>query len=54
MVIYADSESFRFMTPEGHALSAWITLSAYRDGDAVVAQAQALGRTSDSAVPPST
>ena len=33
MVIYADRESFTFMTPEGHALSAWITFSAYRDGD---------------------
>lgn len=32
------------MTPEGHTLSAWITFSAYRDGDATVAQGQALGR----------
>ena len=32
MVIYADDESFTFMTPEGH-LSAWITFSARRDGD---------------------
>jgi hypothetical protein len=47
LVIYADSESFTFMTPEGHALSAWITFSAYRDGDTTVAQAQALERTSD-------
>ena len=47
MVIYADDESFTFMTPEGHTLSAWITFSAYRDGDATVAQAQALERTSD-------
>jgi hypothetical protein len=47
MVIYADEESFTFMTPEGHALSAWITFSAFRDGDTTVAQAQALERTSD-------
>jgi len=47
MVIYADNESFTFMTPEGHALSAWITFSAFRDGDVTVAQAQALERTSD-------
>ena len=47
LVIYADRESFTFMTPEGHALSAWITFSAYRDGDETVAQAQALERTSD-------
>jgi hypothetical protein len=47
MVLYADDESFTFMTPEGHTLSAWITFSAYRDGEATVAQAQALERTSD-------
>jgi hypothetical protein len=47
MVIYADRESFTFMTPEGHALSAWITFSAYRDGDVTVAQTQALERTAD-------
>jgi hypothetical protein len=47
MVIYADREAFTFMTPEGHALSAWITFSAFRDGDVTVAQAQALERTAD-------
>jgi hypothetical protein len=47
MVVYADDESFTFMTPEGHALSAWITFSAYRDREVTVAQAQALERTSD-------
>jgi hypothetical protein len=47
MVLYADDESFTFMTPEGHTLSAWITFSAFRDGDVTVAQAQALERTSD-------
>ena len=47
MVIYADDESFTFMTPEGHTLSAWITFSAYADGDVTVAQAQALERPSD-------
>ena len=47
MVIYADRESFTFMTPQGHALSAWITFSAFREGDVTVAQAQALERTSD-------
>jgi hypothetical protein len=47
MVIYADDESFTFMTPEGHNLSAWITFSAHLDGDATVAQAQALERPSD-------
>jgi len=47
MVIYADPESFTFMTPEGHALSAWITFSAYREDGVTVAQAQALERTAD-------
>jgi hypothetical protein len=47
MVIYADDESFTFMTPEGHTLSAWITFSAYRDAGVTVAQAQALERPSD-------
>ena len=47
MVIYADDESFTFMTPEGHTLSAWITFSAYRDDDVTIVQAQALERPSD-------
>ncbi len=47
LVLYADDESFTFMTPEGHTLSAWITFSAYRDGDVTVIQAQALERPSD-------
>jgi hypothetical protein len=47
MVLYADDESFTFMTPEGHTLSAWITFSSYRDGGVTIAQAQALERTSD-------
>ena len=47
MVIYADDESFTFISPEGHMLSGWITFSAYRDGDVTVAQVQALERTSD-------
>ena len=47
LVIYADSESFTFMTPEGHALSSWITFSSYRDDEDTVVQVQALERTSD-------
>jgi hypothetical protein len=47
MVIYADDESFTFISPEGHMLSGWITFSAHRDGDVTVAQVQALERTSD-------
>jgi hypothetical protein len=47
MVIFADEESFTFMTPQGHMLSAWITFSAFEDGDTTVAQAQALLRATD-------
>jgi len=42
MVLYADHESFTFMTPEGHTLSAWITLLALSEDGVTVAQAQAL------------
>ena len=47
MVMYSDDESFTFITPEGHMLSAWITFSAQRDGDVTIAQVQALERPSD-------
>ena len=48
MVIYADDESFTFMTPEGHVFAAWITFSAEREqDDATAAQVQALVRASD-------
>jgi hypothetical protein len=50
MVIYADDESFTFMTPEGHMMAAWITFSAYEEEGTTVAQAQALLRSSDPAV----
>ena len=33
MVIYADEESFTFMTPEGHMFAAWITFSAFREDE---------------------
>ena len=47
MVLYADEESFTLMTPQGHMFAGWITFSARRDGDDVVAQAQVLMRASD-------
>jgi hypothetical protein len=48
MVLYADEESFTYMTPEGHPFSGWITFSAYRDEDGTtVAQAQLLIRAND-------
>ena len=48
VVLYADDESFTYMTPEGHPFSGWITFSSYADEDgATVAQAQLLIRAND-------
>lgn len=47
MVMYADEESFAFMTPEGHMFSGWITFSAYLKGGVTVAQSQVLIRSDD-------
>ena len=46
MVIYADDESFSFMTPQGHMFAGMITFSSY-DNQGTVAQIQALIRASD-------
>jgi hypothetical protein len=47
IVIYADEESFSFMTPQGHMFAGMITFSAFHEGDDTVAQIQALVRASD-------
>jgi hypothetical protein len=47
MVIYADDESFSFMTPEGHMFAGMITFSAYEEDEGTVAQIQALIRAND-------
>ena len=42
LVIYADDESFSFMSPEGHPIAGPLTFSAYTDDSGVtVAQATA-------------
>jgi hypothetical protein len=47
MVIYADDESFSFMTSQGHMLSGIITFrSFFMEGD-TIAEAQAFVRASD-------
>ena len=46
MVIYADDESFSFMTPEGHMFAGMVTFSAQQE-EAMVVQIQALIRASD-------
>ena len=47
VIIYADDESFTFMTPQGHTFAGWVTFSAFDDPaepGVVVAQAQILMR----------
>ncbi len=47
MVLYADDESFTYMTPEGHLFAGWITFSAYQDEGGVGAQIRLLIRAGD-------
>ncbi|HEY3082391.1 MAG TPA: hypothetical protein VGM69_21095 [Chloroflexota bacterium] len=47
LVLYADEESFTLMSPQGHVFAGWITFSAFEQGGATVAQAQALIRAND-------
>jgi hypothetical protein len=47
LVLYADDESFTFMTPQGHMFAGWITFSAHEENGATVAQAQVLMRAQD-------
>jgi hypothetical protein len=47
LVIYADEESFSFMTPEGHMFAGMITFSAEEGEGGPVAQVQALVRAND-------
>ncbi|MCA9999633.1 MAG: hypothetical protein KDE56_27915 [Anaerolineales bacterium] len=46
-VIYADDESFAFITPEGHMFGGMITFSAEEAGESSTVQIQALIRASD-------
>jgi hypothetical protein len=46
-VLYADDESFTFMTPEGHLFASWITFSAYKEDDDTVIQIHMLLRAND-------
>ncbi|MBI3536300.1 MAG: hypothetical protein HY070_01860 [Chloroflexi bacterium] len=47
MVIYADDESFAFMTPQGHIFAGLITFSADQNDGDTSAQVQFLIRASD-------
>jgi hypothetical protein len=46
-VLYADDESFTFMTPQGHMFAGWITFSAAEEDGVTVAQCQVLMRAQD-------
>jgi hypothetical protein len=46
-VLYADEESFTFMTPQGHMFAGWITFSAAEEDGTTVAQCQVLMRAQD-------
>lgn len=47
LVIYADNESFSFLTPQGHMFTGLITFSSFDDEGVTVAQIQAMVRASD-------
>lgn len=46
-VIYADDESFSFMTPQGHMFAGMITFSAFEEDGLTVAQIEAFLRAGD-------
>ena len=47
LVIYADDESFSFMSPEGHPFAGPLTFSAFAEDGVTVAQVQEFVRASD-------
>lgn len=47
LVIYADDNSFSFMTPQGHMFAGMITFSAYEEDGTTEAEVRALIRASD-------
>ncbi|MDP8959333.1 MAG: hypothetical protein M3N51_09095 [Actinomycetota bacterium] len=47
MVLYADEESFTFVTPQGHPFAGWVTFSAFEDEGSTVAQVRLLVRPND-------
>ena len=46
-VLYADEESFTFMTPQGHMFAGWITFSAAEEDGITTAQVHILMRAHD-------
>lgn len=46
-VLYADEESFAFITPQGHPESGWVSFSAHGAPGEVIVQVQGFARASD-------
>jgi anti-anti-sigma regulatory factor len=46
-VVYADDESFTFMTPQGHPESGWVSFTAFEDHGCTVAQVLGFARAND-------
>jgi hypothetical protein len=47
VVLYADEQSFAFITPQGHPESGWVTFSAFDEHGNTVVQVQGLARAND-------
>ncbi|MFO8011455.1 MAG: STAS domain-containing protein [Dehalococcoidia bacterium] len=47
MVLYADEQSFTFITPQGHPESGWVTFSAFENQGVITAQILGLARAND-------
>lgn len=47
LVLYADEESFTFMTPQGHMFAGWITFSSFEQKGTTSVQVQVLIRAND-------
>lgn len=47
MVMYADDNSFTFVTPQGHPEAGWVSFSAHSDRNGTVAQICGLARAGD-------
>ncbi|HPC47344.1 MAG TPA: STAS domain-containing protein, partial [Deltaproteobacteria bacterium] len=46
-VVYADEDSFAFMTPRGHPESGWVAFTAYGDGESTVVRITGFARAGD-------
>lgn len=46
-MVYADDESFTFMTPQGHPESGWVSFTAFEEHGNTVAQVKGFARAND-------